>query len=203
MSSPELGSSAQSGATVEGGDVFRARLSDIKRYAEIDARYDLATLSGVREINNELPPPPYSAGDSTTQTEISEELLKVQSRAETDERDDLATLSGVREINNELPPPPYSTGDTATQTEISEQLSKIQSRARYDQMDHLASLRDMTQVEQLTERGVPGADDRQARITARTTEIRERLQGERDASEANTAGREADDFGHSLSLPGY
>jgi hypothetical protein len=166
MSSPEPESSPQPEATAEGGDArlqdFRARLSDIKRYAEIDTRDDFATLSGVREINNGLtePPPPYSADNTDAQTNINEDLLE------------------------------------------------IQSRERYDQMDRLASLRDMTQVEQLTESSVPAADDRQARIAAKTTELRQRWQVERDVHEANAAGREAqeaDDIGlsHSLWRPDY
>jgi hypothetical protein len=217
MSSPEPESSTQPGATVEGSDArlqdFRARLSDIKRYAEIDTRDDFATLSGVREIDYQLitePPPPYPAGNTDAQTKISEELLKIQSRAEIDTRDDFATLSGVREIDYQLtePPPAYSAGNTDAQTKISEELLEIQSRERYDQMDRLASLRDMTQVERLTESSVPAADDRQARIAAKTTELRQRWQVERDVHEANTAGREAqeaDDLGlsHSLWLPGY
>jgi hypothetical protein len=104
MSSPEPESSAQPGATVEGGDVplqgFRTGLSDIKRYAEIDARYDRTTQFDVTKINNELtePPPPYSAGDSAAQTEISEELLKIQSRVETDAMDHLASQHDMTQI---------------------------------------------------------------------------------------------------------
>jgi uncharacterized small protein (DUF1192 family) len=194
---------------VEGGDVFREEVSDIQWWAVNDEMDDLATLRNARALNSELTEalPPYSVGDPAIQTEISDDLLNVQSRAEIDARDDFATLSDVRDIDNELngPPPSYSFGDPAIiQTEISEQLSQIRSNAQNDEKDHLANLRDMTQVEQLTESGVPDPNDRQARIAAKTMEIQQRLQVERNAREANTASQ-ADDIGLSLSrsFPDY
>jgi hypothetical protein len=218
MSSPESesagrGSSAQPGATVEGGDVPLQE----EFHHQPPPAYELTPAD--RPLDPTELPPAYSPGSRATQTEFREKLYEIEQYAENDERSDLATLRGMTEIEQltESGVPGadeiesrarYDVMDdlatefdvrkireqlTASQaqpngTGIREELYEIEARARRDAMDHLASQRGMTEIEQLTESGAPDADDRQARII----KVRERLQFERDTREANTAGKAND-----------
>lgn len=180
MSSPDLGSSAQPGATVTGGDVppqlFRQELDEIEWGAKNNERYDLATEFDVREMTGSNGP-----------------LTDIDRRAESDRTNEFAIELDVNEIRSEL----TVSNAQLDKTGINRQLTDIERRAENDRENHLANRTEIS--EQLTESGVSAADNRQARIAAKTIETRERLEA---AHDANTVSQDHY-IGHNLALPGY